>query len=134
VRLGGVPRNAETPFAVRIAVQSPAGVTPKLGYLVKGIVDGVVCAVQAQTNRTGLADIAARISRLVPTPPDEIAALLTSQARAVLGVVPRLVHLRSAGVIWAPADDRCVAGELLAEEAAGPTWRIMGRIFEVSPS
>lgn len=64
------------------------------------------------------------MSGLVPAPPDEIAALPISQARAVLGVVPRLVHLRGAGVIRAPADDRCVAGELLAEEAVGPTWRM----------
>jgi hypothetical protein len=93
-----------------------------------------VCAFQAQTNRTGIADIAARISRLVPAPPDEIAALLTSQDRAVLGVVPRLVHLRGAGVIWAPADHRCVAGELLAVQAAGTTWRIRGQVLKVSPS
>jgi hypothetical protein len=133
VHVSAVPRNADTLFAVRVAVQPPAGVTPNLGYLVKGVIDGVVCAFQAQTDRTNLADIAIRLSSLVPAPPDEIAALLTSSTTAVLGVVPRLVHLRSTGVIWAPGDDRCVAGELLATQAVGSTWRIAGRVLELSP-
>jgi hypothetical protein len=131
-QITAVPRNAGTPFAVRVVIQPPAGVTPNVGYLVKGVVDGVVCAFQAQTNRTNLAEIAARVSSLVPAQPDEIAALLTNQARAVLGIAPRLVHLRSTGVIWAPADDQCVAGELLAADPAGPSWRITGRVLELS--
>ena len=33
----------------------------------------------------------------------------------------RLLYKRRNGVIWAPADDLCVAGELLAEKTRGAT-------------
>ena len=54
-----------------------------------------------------------------------------NHSRAVLGSVPRLVVPRGAGVIWAPADDKCVAGELLLDSQEGVTWAIKGKIVEL---
>lgn len=128
------PKAPARPFAVRVTVRPPYGVTPRLGYLVKGIVDGVVCAFQAHTDRTDLTELAERVARNVTASPGEIEALLLNQAKAVLGVVPRLLHKRGKGVQWAPSDDRCVAGELLAAEPAGTTWALRGSIVELVPA
>jgi hypothetical protein len=78
-----------TPFAVRVAIRPPRGVLPRLGYLVKGIVDGVVCAFQAHTDRSSVGEVARRVSNIIEATPDEIQTLLVRRDRAVLGVVPR---------------------------------------------
>jgi hypothetical protein len=104
-----------------------------LGGLVKGIFDGVVCAFQAHTDRINVSELSKRVSRNVPAPPEEIEALLVNENKAVLGAVPRLLHLRGDGAQWAPADDLCVAGELLSEQPTTSTWAIKGRILELTP-
>jgi hypothetical protein len=131
--IAGTPRAPRTPFAVRVAIRPPRGVVPRLGYLVKGIVDGVVCALQAHTDRSSVGEVATRVSYSIGATPHEIETLLVRHDRAVLGVVPRLLHKRGAGVIWAPSDDLCVAGELLAAEPTGPTWSLRGRVVELVP-
>jgi hypothetical protein len=119
------------PFAVRLRIRAPQQVRPVLGYLVKGVFDGVVCAFRAHTDGSNVAELAARVSRNVPAPPTEIEALLLDLDKAVLGSVPRLLHLRGEGVIWSPADDLCVAGELLAEQPTSSRWAIKGKIVEL---
>jgi hypothetical protein len=37
------------------------------------------------------------------------------------------------GAKWDPADDLCVAGELLTSAPIGATWAIKGEIFELEP-
>jgi hypothetical protein len=134
VHIAGAPRASSTPFAVRVAIRPPQGVVPRLGYLVKGIIDGVVCAFQAHTDRSSAVEVATRVSNTIEATSHEIETLLVRQDRAVLGVVPRLLHKRGAGVIWAPSDDLCVAGELLAAEPTGPTWSLRGRVTELAPA
>ena len=46
--------------------------------------------------------------------------------------MPCLVHLRGTGIQWNPADDLCVAGELLAAEPVDERWAIKGEIVELS--
>jgi hypothetical protein len=75
-------------------------------------------------SRSGLLGTVAR------TPP-EVQALLLDRERAVLGTVPRLLHLRGEGVAWAPADDLCLAGQLLLEHPGGDAWTLSGRVFEI---
>jgi hypothetical protein len=89
VHVAGTPRALSTPFAVRVAIRPPRGVLPRLGYLVKGIVDGVVCAFQAHTDRSSVGEVARRVSNIIEATPDEIQTLLVRRDRAVLGVVPR---------------------------------------------
>jgi hypothetical protein len=123
----------ETPFAVRVQIRQPHGQQPRVwGGLVKGIFDGVISAFQAHTDTAVLPAVAARLATVLPADPVEIEELLLDRRRAVLGVVPRLVSLRDVGVQWNPADDRCVAGELLAAEPVGPRWAIRGEVVEVS--
>jgi hypothetical protein len=43
--------------------------------------------------------------------------LLSDEANAALGMVGRLAHLRGDGFQLAPADDRCVAAEIVLEPA-----------------
>lgn len=134
VHVADTPRAPNAPFAVRVTIRPPQGVVPRLGYLLKGIVDGVVCAFQAHTDRSSLVEVATRVSNIIEATPDEIQTLLVQQDGAVLGVVPRLVHKRGAGVIWAPSDDLCVAGELLAAEPTGPIWSLRGCVVELAPA
>jgi hypothetical protein len=64
-------------------------------------------------------------------PSEAVEKRLLNHSRAVLGRVPRLVMPRRDGVIWAPADDKYVAGELLLDSAEGVTWAIKGKILEL---
>ena len=98
--------------------------TPVLGRLVKGIFDGVVCAFQSHTDTTTTRELANRLSRNVSAPVAEIEQLLLNDDKAVVGSLPRLLHIRGDGVIWSPADDCCVAGELVVEGASAAGWSI----------
>jgi hypothetical protein len=120
-----------TPFAICATIRPPRSATPILPRLLKGIFDGVVSAFQAHTDTSDIAELAARVSRHVTAPPAEIEALLLCQRQAVLGAVPRLLHRRGNGVQWAPADDLCIAGELLAEPPTDAAWSIKGKIVEL---
>jgi WD domain, G-beta repeat len=125
-------RAPETPFAVRVKVRPPHGLQPVLGNLVKGVIDGVVCAFQAHTDTAVLPQVVARLATVLPADPVEIEELLLDQRRAVLGVVPRLLYPYRTGVKWDPADHLCVAGELLAAEPEDGRWAIRGEIVELS--
>lgn len=120
------------PFAVSLQVRPPLGRQPAWGDLLKGIFDGAISAFQAHTDATVLPEVVARLATMLPADPVEIEELLVDRRGAVLGVVPQLVSLRDAGVQWNPADDRCVAGELLAAEPVGPRWAIRGELVELS--
>ena len=99
--------------------------------LVKGIFDGVICALQAHTDATVLPVVTERLAAVLPADPVEIRNHLLDQRRAVLGVVPRLVYPYREGVKWDPADHLCVAGELLAAEPVDSRWAIRGEIVEL---
>jgi hypothetical protein len=108
-------------------------VTPVLGRLVKRIFDGVVCAFQSHTDTTTTRELANRLSRHVAAPAAEIEQLLLNDDKAVIGSLPRLLYMRGDGAIWSPADDFCVAGELVVESASAAGWSIRGRITELDP-
>jgi hypothetical protein len=126
-------RSPDAPFCVRVRIRPPLGKTPALAPLLKGIFDGVICAFQAHSDRMSAHDVAARVAANLPATVPEIETLLLDRDRAVLGTVPRLLHARDRGVAWAPADDLCIAGELLAEEPTGEGWSISGEIREIAP-
>lgn len=126
-------REPETPFAVRVRVRPPHVQQPLvLGNLVKGIVDGVICAFQAHIDASVLPEVVARLAKSLPADGEEIRQHLLDQRRAVLGAVPRLVSPYQSGVKWDPADHMCVAGELLSAKPAGASWAIKGELVEVS--
>ncbi|WP_205876832.1 hypothetical protein [Mycobacterium camsae] len=122
----------ETPFAVRVQVRPPHGLQPVWGGLVKGIFDGVICALQAHTDTAVLPDVVARLAKDIPAQPAEIEHHLLDERRAVLGAAHRLVSPYGAGVKWDPKDHLCVAGELLAAEPVDRRWAIKGDLVELS--
>lgn len=126
------PARAGTTFAVRLQVRAPAGISLVWGGLVKGIFDGVICAFQAHTDESRLAEAAARLAHHLPARPQEIVEHLTDQRYAVLGAVPRLVTPYQSSVKWDPVDHMCVAGELLSAESVGASWSIRGSLVEVT--
>jgi len=115
---------------LRLVVEGPVpGLTPEL---VKGLSDGVVCALHAQPDGEGLGEIAERISVRLGVPAEDVRAALVDERFAVLGVKPRLVGLRASYVQWAPDDHLCVAVEVLLRRRA--TWRVSGSAFEAHPA
>jgi hypothetical protein len=122
----------ETRFAVKVEVRPPHGRQPVWGNLVKEIFDGVICALQAHTDTTVLPEVAARLATVISADRAEIEKHLLDPRRAVLGAMPRLVKPYGAGVQWQPADNWCVAGELLPAEPVGPGWAIRGEVVELS--
>lgn len=126
-----VPRLPDTTFAVRVQVRPPQGTRPVWGGLVKGIFDGVITAFQSHSDTTGLADVAKRISTIIPVDTTAIEQYLLDQRRGVLGNVPRLASAYRDGVKWDPSDHFCVAGELIAAPPFGRNWAIKGEVIEV---
>ena len=126
-------RAVDVPFAVRVTIRPPHGPRPVLGALLKSVFDGVICAFEAHTDRSTLEEPAARIAATVKADQAEIEALLLDPSHAVLGSKPQLVRTYGAGVKWDPADNLCVAGELLADEPVDSRWAIKGEIAELEP-
>lgn len=139
-RRGGRPQPplpTRTSFAVNVELRPPHGDLPRIdANLVKGVIDGVVSAYQSHIDASTVGEVAARLATTIPASPSEIAVLLLDDRWAVLGAVPRLVHLRGSGVQWNPADDFCDAGELLAVDPPrnARQWSIRGSIVELSPA
>jgi hypothetical protein len=124
----------DAPFCVRVKIRPPIARSVAPAAIVKSFLDGIICAFQAHADQTTAAHVAERVSRTLAAPTDEIHALLLDSRQAVLGVVPNLVDPRSSGVIWAPADDYCVAAEVLIEPGTSETWSISGVIEEITPA
>jgi hypothetical protein len=124
---------SKTPFAVRVQIRPPQGSQlPISSELVKEVFDGVICAFQAHTDQTILPQVAERLAITLPADPEEIATHLLDQRQAVLGVVPRLVYPYRKSVKWDPADNWCLAGELLRADPVDRRWAIKGDIVELS--
>lgn len=119
-------------FAVIVQVRPPGGKEWALGKLVKPIVDGVVCALQAHTGAKELTEISERLAKDLPAYPEDVRRYLRDRCRAVLGSVPQLFFLHGAGVKGNPSDHWCVAGELLAAEPTDDRWAIKGKVVEIS--
>jgi hypothetical protein len=126
------PREPSTPFSARFTIRPPLGRTRGVAGLVKGVFDGAISAFQAPTDASDLPELTLRAARHISATPEVIASLFGRRDRAVLGAVPGLLHRRGVGVQWSPADDFCVAGELLAAPTCGSSWALRGEILEVA--
>lgn len=123
----------QAPFSVRLVLRPPAGSIAAPAALIKGLVDGVICAFQADQGIEPVVDVAQRLARTMPADEEEITRGLLGIRQPPLGMVPRLVHARGSGVAWAPADEHCVAGELLLQPPGADTWTLSGEIHEITP-
>jgi hypothetical protein len=97
--------------------------------LVKSLVDGVVCALQSQTDRTDAELTAPRIASRLGVGQALVQGHLLDAGMSVLGVRGRLVHRYRENVQWRPDDDALVAGEVVL--APAKTWRVTGSVFAV---
>jgi hypothetical protein len=123
-------RRPGTPFGIQLHIRAAQGINARAAQLVKPLVDGVVSAFRCHTDTAFVSDVAARLSSRIDVPPQAIANLLLDDTKAVPGSMSHLVRSRGGGVIWARADDECLAGELLVEEAGGRSRAIRGRFVE----
>jgi hypothetical protein len=111
-------------FAVRLLLQAPGRLAPDR---VKGLIDGVVSALQAEEDPARASEVAPRVAADVEAPVEEVAAALSDPRRGVLGVVRGL--RRPSG--WNPSDNRCVAAELRVDP--GEAWTVQGDVVTVLP-
>jgi hypothetical protein len=103
-----------------------------LASRVKGIIDGIVCAFQAQRDRGTAGEYARRVNADLRISADAIMAALLDDEHAVLGAVDQLLCLHpSRGVRWMPADHDLVVAELRPAPGVGTHWALSGEIHTV---
>ena len=98
--------------------------------MIKGVFDGIISAFHVHDG-SQLNEISARLACQLGDEAAQIAEDLTEEKMAFLGN-RKLVWLRQRGVQWGPADDHCVAGELIFEPQSGRhPWTLSGEIYEL---
>ncbi len=115
-------------FGLSVTVRPPAGTAPlNLVNLLKPVFDGVVSSFH-QHDGTDDAELGRRVAGSLESEPERVSQLLVDGSQAVLGS-RRLLWRRGDGVQWGPADDRCVAGELLLGEVSeGGFYELSGKL------
>ncbi|MBI5284872.1 MAG: hypothetical protein HY874_07230 [Chloroflexi bacterium] len=115
-------------FGLRVTVGVPRTARFSVASAVKPLLDGIMSGLHVHDGHD-LSDLSVRLADQLGTAPHVISQLLMSDRGAALGE-RRLLHLRGQGVQWNPADDRCVAAEILVANGDGG-WRLSGEIFAV---
>lgn len=123
--------DAGSPFSVSIEVHPPGPVNAGLPRLVKPLIDGIVCALQCHSDVASLDSVSARVARALKQAPEDVAKLLCRRERAVLGTVPLLVRPWGQTVQWNPADEQCVAAEILLGPSVGAQWAVSCTVHDV---
>jgi hypothetical protein len=126
------PLNKE-PFGLSVVIRIPRPAPPRhvnTAGIVKTLFDGIIASFHVYEGNH-LAEICKRLGERLGRSPVEIAQYLTDDTGAALGK-RRLVSLRADGIQWNPADDRCVAGELLIEAGDSPSFELSGQLFPVT--
>jgi hypothetical protein len=98
--------------------------------LIKPLFDGVISAFHSYNGKR-IDSVAAVLSRQLNLPADEVARDLLSSDMAVLGARQLLWPWRDS-VQWNPADERCVAGELLLNQWQDTRIAMLGELFEAT--
>jgi hypothetical protein len=111
-------------FGLRIRLTAPRSLNAVA--VVKGIVDGALCALHVHDG-TAIDEVAERLSISLGIPQEEITRLLLDRSKACLGERRLLWPWRSS-IQWNPADDLIVAGELVLDRG---NWGLKGSLFEV---
>lgn len=122
---------ASTPdyFGLTITIAVPAGVKARVVDLLKPLLDGLISSLHVH-NGAKLLAVSQNLALMLGLSADEIQKLLCEEETAVLGQ-RCLLWLWSKSVQWNPADDRCLAAEVLLLPYDGTQWRLSGRIFGV---
>lgn len=99
-------------ISVRVTLNLPAQVS-SAAALIKPLLDELISSLHAHDG-SHLAEISQRLAGQLSLPPDRVGEVLTDAQQAALGT-RRLVHLFGTGVQWNPADELCVACEVILE-------------------
>ncbi len=118
-------------FGLSVTITTPLGKIVNLASLMKPVIDGLVAIFHVHDGQN-IKQISQRIGSRLGKNPNSIEEFLSRKDRAILGR-RQLVWLRSSGVQWNPADDYCLATELLVNSHSGSQWLISGTLFEIEP-
>ncbi len=128
---GGAIKREPPRFGLRVAIHAPSGLAPNPAALVKPLFDGIISAFHSHDGAM-LEQVSDRLARKLGVEAREVADHLLSDSAAVLGR-RRLVYPWGKSVQWNPADDRCVAAELVLyiDTNRDSLWRLSGELFEL---
>lgn len=119
------------PFGVRMHVVAPGNASARPAAFVKPLLDAAICALHSyRGDSVQLNDASTRIAALTASTPQIIEDLLISDSVAVLGP-RRTVSPYRQGIKWDPADDLCLAAEVLVSRGQASDWRVTGEVFEL---
>lgn len=127
----GTVRREPSRFGLTVTIRAPTGSLPNLAALVKPLFDGIISAFHSHDGAK-LQQVSHRIAAKLDVEAAEVAEHLLSDNVSVLGR-KQLVWPWRESVQWNPADELCVAGELvlLADERRGSPWQLSGQLFRV---
>jgi len=132
VRILSKPSHRLTRFGVRINIRVPSSASRfNTASLVKPILDGVISSFHEYDGSDSY-EIEERLTRILGVEKSTISEYLADSSTSILGPRNSITCWRD-GVKMNPADDGCVAGELLvSEEATDGAWEMSGEIFRVN--
>jgi hypothetical protein len=116
-------------FGLELRLLCPASAPFSLASNIKALFDGVITSLHSYPDPP--MDVAERVATIINAPTSAARDALANPWSSVLGP-RRLVWPRGRGVQWNPADDKCVAGELLRVNSTD--WLLAGTLSEVSPT
>lgn len=119
-------------FGLELELFVPHETSVHIAAIVKPLVDGVVCAFHSHDG-SDLPIVSSRLSSVTGYPVQEIQSLLMAPDMAKLGQI-KLVHPRSRGVQWNPADHRCEKAQVKVSYGTQCQWTLNGRICALEPS
>lgn len=123
------PYQVPTQFGLSMTICAPSGSLSSLVALLKPLLDGAVAAFH-QHDGTMQAEVTSRLARVLGVRTQDVVAYLSDNTTAVLGRRRLLWPWRNS-IQWNPADDCCVAGELLFTDSTEDFMELSGELFEV---
>ncbi len=122
-------------FAVRLVLRpGVGGPTNSLGGLGKPVLDGAISALHGHDDLGRLDVVSERLSANSPETAQNLRAALSDNQWAVLGFRRLVRPFGARGVQWNPADDLCVAAEIMmgaADPRCPGRWSLSGEISAV---
>lgn len=122
---------ADHEFGLTVVIHPPhPGIRFNLTSTIKRVFDGVLSSFHQHSGPAQ--KVATILAGRMSIQPDRILEQLADESENLLGT-RRLVWPRADGVQWNPADDRCVAGELLVGSLSSDQrrYKISGELFKV---
>ena len=113
-------------FGMRVTLSAPRAFN--VARHVKALFDGLISAFHRH-NGSDIHEISQRVSSRLGVSATQVSEMLMSTDGVALGPKCLLKRFRD-GVQWHPADDKCVAAELLITEDPNG-WQLSGELFEV---